>query len=174
VCSFNTPYCIVRGVRVAQLLKAWIRNLCGADWSPTARKVSSWLGALASLLIKIASVASERHGKTNGGPDQWIIVDHFMVVKDLPLHSHQEYLNFRQVLPTLSSIHFSSRKRVTPGTTLSVVCCLVGCSICPHRGCLLPRPGSCHPEMLLIIVTVKYQRWVTDLWPKHKEWVREW
>jgi len=32
-----------------------------------------WYGPLASLSLQIGSVASEHHGKNNGGPNQWIV-----------------------------------------------------------------------------------------------------
>jgi len=54
-------------------LKAWICILMIAGSSLTAGGVFVWYGPLASLSLRIASVASEHHDKNNGGPNQWII-----------------------------------------------------------------------------------------------------
>jgi len=44
-----------------------------------------WYGPLASLSLQSAIVASEHHGKNNGGPNQWIRVEITPTfLKDLP------------------------------------------------------------------------------------------
>jgi len=41
--------------------------------SLTAGEMFFWYGPSISLSFQIANVASEHHGKNNGGPNQWII-----------------------------------------------------------------------------------------------------
>jgi len=51
------------GARIAQLVKAWIRNLRIADSSLTVGGVFDWYRPLASQSLHVASVSSDHHGK---------------------------------------------------------------------------------------------------------------
>jgi len=61
-----------KGAKIAKLVKAWICNLRIAGSSLTACGVFFWYGPLESPSLQIASVASDHHGKNNGGRNRWI------------------------------------------------------------------------------------------------------